>query len=45
MCDDISLAKITKPRFDNEKCKFYQEPIPKEVKMKRIPMWKQHKGN
>ena len=38
MCDDISLAKITtKPRFDDAKCKFYHEPIPKAVKMKRIP--------
>ena len=38
MCDDISLAKIiTKPGFDNAKCKFYHEPIPKAVKMKRIP--------
>ena len=32
MCDDISLAKsTTKPRFDNAKCKFYNEPIPKTV--------------
>ena len=38
MCDDINLAKITtKPRFDNAKFKFYHEPIPKAVKMKRIP--------
>ena len=38
MCDGTSLAKITtKPRFDNAKCKFYNEPIPKAVKMKRIP--------
>ena len=38
MCDDIRLAKITtKPRFDNTKCKFYHEPIPKAVKMKGIP--------
>ena len=45
MCDEISLAKITtKPRFDNEKCKFYHKLIPKAVKMK-IPTWKQHEGN
>ena len=38
MRDDISLAKITtKPRFDNANCKFYREPIPTAVKMKRIP--------
>ena len=38
MCDDISPVKITtKPRFDYAKCKFYHEPIPKAVKMKRIP--------
>ena len=36
MCDDISLAKITtKARFDTAKCKFYHEPIPKAVEMKR----------
>jgi len=46
MCDDISLAKITtKPRFDNAKFKFYHEPIPKAVKMKRIPTGKQHEDN
>ena len=46
MCCDISLTKITtKPRFENAKCKFYHEPIPKAVKMKRIPTWKQHEGN
>ena len=46
MCDDISLAKITtKPRFDNAKCKFYYEPIPKAVKMKRIPTRKQPEGS
>ena len=46
MCDDISLAKITtKPRFDNAKCKFYHEPIPQGVKMKRIRTWKQHESN
>ena len=38
MCDDIRLAKITtKPRFDNAKCKFYHETIPKGAKMKRMP--------
>ena len=38
MCDDIRLAKITtKPHFDNAKCKFYHETIPKAVKMKRMP--------
>ena len=38
MCDDIGLAKnTTKPRFNNAKCKFYHELIPKAVKMKRIP--------
>ena len=38
MCDDISLAKITaKPCVDNAKYKFYNEPIPKAVEMKRIP--------
>ena len=46
MCDDISLTKITnKPCFDNAKCKFYHKPIPKAVKMKRIPTWKQHESN
>ena len=46
MCDDIRRAKITtKPRFDNEKGKFYHETIPKAVKMKRMPTWKQHEGN
>ena len=46
MCDDINLAKITtKPRFDNAKFKFYHEPIPKAVKMKRIPTRKQHEDN
>ena len=46
MCDDISLLKITtRPRFDHAKCKFYHEPIPKAVKMKRMPTWKQHEGN
>ena len=46
MCDDISLAKITtKPCFDNAKCRFYHELIPKAVKMKRTPTWKQHEGN
>ena len=45
MCDDISLAKITtKPRFDHAKCKIYHEPIPRAVKMKRIPTWKQNEG-
>ena len=35
MCDDISLAKITtKPRFDDVKCKFYQESISKAVEVK-----------
>ena len=38
MCDDIRLAKkTTEPRFDNAICKFYHGPIPKRVKMKRIP--------
>ena len=46
MCDDIGLAKnTTKPRFNNAKCKFNHELIPKAVKMKRIPTWKQHEGN
>ena len=46
MHDDISLAKITtKPRCDNAKCKFYHEPIPKAVKIKRIPTRKRHEGN
>ena len=41
MCDDIALAKITsKLRFDNAKCTFYHETIPKAAKMK-----KQHEGN
>ena len=38
MCDDVRLAKITtKPRFDDAKCKFYDETIPAAVKMKRMP--------
>ena len=37
-CDNIRLAKITsKLRFDNEKCKFYHEAIPKAIKIKRMP--------
>ena len=45
MCDDIKQCKKhhpTKPRFDNAKCKFHHEPIPKAEKMKKIHMWKQH---
>ena len=46
MRDDIWLAKIaTKNWFENANLKFYYQLIPEETMMKRIPMWKQHKGN